>query len=92
MKIKVDELEGAALDWAVAQCEGEDYIPTPSGTTSAWSSHRRYIRWSAFSHDSQMYGLGPTQLIAAMRCYVKLCFGSMMDVPEHLFIPDGDNG
>ena len=25
MKIKTDELQGAALDWAVAKCEGLDY-------------------------------------------------------------------
>jgi hypothetical protein len=27
MKIKTSELTGAALDWAVATCEGEDYSP-----------------------------------------------------------------
>lgn len=27
MKIKTSELTGAALDWAVAKCEGEDYSP-----------------------------------------------------------------
>lgn len=27
MKIKTSELIGAALDWAVAKCEGEDYSP-----------------------------------------------------------------
>jgi len=27
MKIKTADLKGAALDWAVAKCEGEDYSP-----------------------------------------------------------------
>lgn len=39
---------------------------------------------SAFAPDSQVYGIGPTKLIAAMRCVVAMRFGDEVDVPEEL--------
>ena len=36
------------------------------------------------SADEPCYSIGPTPLIAAMRCYVSNCLGSEVEVPEEL--------
>jgi hypothetical protein len=39
--------------------------------------------WSAFA-ELQVYGVGPTPLIAAMRCYVASMLGDNVEIPEVL--------
>jgi hypothetical protein len=98
--MKTSELEGAALDWAVAQCE---YFPVRHGVddncpeySTDWSRggpiiERERIRldprglWCA-AHDTHEWteSTGPTPLIAAMRCYVASKLGDEVEVPEEL--------
>lgn len=136
MKIKTTELTGPALDWAVAQCEGEDYSPviTYSGIgteypatnySSSWDmagplidregisvircddvygqdalgfcNNVRIPVWGATTGqhpieytivgkkvylDDVVYG--PTALICAMRCFVSIKLGLVVDVPDGL--------
>jgi len=48
MKIKTSELTGAALNWAVAKCEGEDYAPDAStnGIGMEFEATRYSTDWS----------------------------------------------
>jgi hypothetical protein len=125
MKLKTNELTGAALDWAVAKCEGyTDYC----GATDKMLSPRKEQGWvplydlnhsidwaqggpiieresigftqgnevcddwvASYSWikprigiDDSVEGIGPTPLIAAMRCYVASKLGDEVDVPEGL--------
>lgn len=115
MKTKTIELTGAALDWAVAKCEGYDL--NPKTKASAWISYstdwsqggpiieregmdlrKSGDRWfcelwadnsgiaknpkQRFQHNR--YALGPTPMIAAMRCYVASKLGDEVDVPDEL--------
>ena len=133
MKIKTSELTGAALDWAVAKCEG--FLPADmtrgvgyfrpkdpnkakyftreyndSGSTgfaqamyepsSNWAQGGPIIEregvtssktvhgfWEAYKRphsEQECYQIGPTPLIAAMRCYVASKMGDEVDVPEEL--------
>jgi hypothetical protein len=118
MKVKTNELTGAALDWAVAKCEGLDiefedprdpwltldgiaHQPLHSYTPSTdWAQGGPIIeregicvflrsphwpknnRWSARQENDA--SLGPTPLIAAMRCYVASKLGEDIDIPEEL--------
>lgn len=114
MKIKTNQLTGAALDWAVAKCEGQDeeYVLDPEQfnllrETSAdspffystnWAQggpiiEREHIGtyhfvlpedgWAASVFDGPIY-VGPTPLVAAMRCYVSSKLGDEVEVPEEL--------
>ena len=108
--MKVDELLGPALDWAVAKCEGKE--------VRAWAVHRRLGRyhysndwaqggvilerekigldyypdgshvdggaWGAATNEGTIHVLGPTALVAAMRCYVLSKVGSDVEIPEEL--------
>jgi hypothetical protein len=94
MKIKTVDLTGAALDWAVAKCEGK-----PSwmmGFSTEWEKggpiierERINIRddggdqWAA-DDSIRAAAYGPTPLIAAMRCYVASKLGDEVEVPEEL--------
>jgi hypothetical protein len=113
--MKTSELTGAALDWAVAKCEGTingddldigfilegGYLPStdwaqggpiieregmdlnPHGVDS---SNGR-IQWRAavqWLDESDFESIGPTPLIAAMRCFVASKLGDDIDVPEEL--------
>ncbi len=110
--MKTSELTGVALDWAVAQCEGEDYSPitTYSGLGAEfpptnystnwaqggpiierermWFKHGPSTGWEAihglFLFPNCITGMGPTMLVAAMRCYVASKLGDEVDVPEEL--------
>jgi len=100
MKIKTDELQGAALDWAVAKAVGE-YKPTavPNYSTD-WAQggpiiEREFIcvsapmhpstrPWFAISDSAGFKSAGPTPLIAAMRCYVASKMGDEVEIPEEL--------
>jgi hypothetical protein len=98
--MKTSELTGAALDWAVAVCEhnvgwepeGEDrdYYSTDwaQGGPIIEREHTEFD----FDEDTQMFhaydgvyaGVGPTHLIAAMRCYVASKLGDTVEIPEEL--------
>lgn len=110
MRIKTAELQGKALDWAVAKCEGmppnyfdaddqaftddEGMLFCPSTNWSQggpiiereslaiepWASMNR---WTARSQKFAA-GVGPTPLIAAMRCYVASKLGDEVEVPNEL--------
>jgi hypothetical protein len=91
--MKTSELTGAALDWAVAKCEGlaVSVIASqwrnkncPHNYSTDWSLAGPIIEreeimleqwkttkhWQAFNESATFVCSGPTQLIAAMRCYV----------------------
>lgn len=103
--MKTSELTGAALDWAVAQCEGKIYHgPAWSKYSTDWAQggpiiEREWIaiecwpnesdenmRWAGTVYDKPPLceALGPTPLIAAMRCYVASVLGDEVDVPPDL--------
>lgn len=119
-KIKTSDLTGAALDWAVAKCEGRtDVRVDEDGALVAqhdfdystdWAQGGPLIEregisltlrtgiaaadgechWEATYTDDQadelwdVFGVGETALIAAMRCYVVSKLGAIVDVPEGL--------
>jgi hypothetical protein len=134
MKIKTSELTGAALDWAVAKCEGDKVFRPRVARPDDWDKaawlengsddryvvrvqHENYARfvdwtynpstnwmiggpiiereeiavgkgwkqWAAFKDaDTEDGVVGPTPLIAAMRCYVASQLGDEVDVPDEL--------
>jgi hypothetical protein len=121
MKVKTSELTGAALDWAVATCNGvecdEDnepiwfesdvpYAPRcPYQPSKDWAQGGPIIEREKmqvrFVQECYWYfttptdtwlanyvgvgeWLGPTPLIAAMRCYVASCLGQEVEIPEEL--------
>jgi hypothetical protein len=121
--IKTSELTGAALDWAVAKCEGRN-VETENGlvnwpyltgySPSTYWLHGGSIierkklaisplidhTWAAYAAESTRIAsagqnkievfswgfrnIGPTPLIAAMRCYVASKMGETVEVPEEL--------
>ena len=105
--MKTSELTGAALDWAVAKCEGINYVKDDVRFRGAYA--RKYStdwaqggpiierekisvwarddEWAAESFVPNQQGLecvGPTPLIAAMRCYVVSKLGDEIELPEEL--------
>jgi hypothetical protein len=104
MKIKTSELTGAALDWAVAKCEGiyfenleefemyaGDYSTDPSQAYPIIEREKIATdpdaddgQWAASTRDAPCYWVGPTPLVAAMRCYVASKLGDTVDVPDEL--------
>jgi hypothetical protein len=95
--MKTDELTGAALDWAVAKCEGVEIIVRQENWdwySSSWEQggpimEREKIatawhltRWVAWR--GVIEHPGPTPLIAAMRCYVASRLGDDIEIPEEL--------
>jgi hypothetical protein len=104
MKMKTSELTGAALDWAVAKCEGkrdndfgwwwDNYKPSTDWAQSGPIIERerietRYDRTGRFSEPwiaatLERMIIGPTPLIAAMRCYVASKLGDEVEIPEEL--------
>lgn len=112
--MNTNELTGAALDWAVAKCEGIEVVamkegratfsdPTDDGAlnempinySTDWSQGGPIIeqqgialylygdsQWNA--HVGGHESIGPTPLIAAMRCYVAFKMGDTVELPEGL--------
>ena len=97
--MKVAELSGAALDWAVAKCE---YFPVRSGFddncpeySTDWAQGGPIIEregialgqtgdgWEA-TCDGAVYISGQTSLIAAMRCYVMNTLNEEVEIPEEV--------
>ena len=111
MKVNTSELTNAALDWAVAKCEGHPNISDahPDGGVRVISGQRfnpsllwgdggpiieresiaigkGWEQWAAYKGcDTDEGMLGPTPLIAAMRCYVASKLGDVVDVPDELW-------
>jgi len=111
--MRTSELQGKALDWAVAKCEfpEPDYEPQDwlvyitedcmddgwvFKPSTDWSQggpiiERERIRldprglWCA-AHDTHEWteSIGPTPLVAAMRCYVASKLGDEIELPEEL--------
>lgn len=109
MKIKTSELTDAALDWAVAKCEGrlpasyDDWKQTWPHYSTDWAQGGPIIEREKIElryHDVIVAGIwyrdgigsdecshkaiGPTPLIAAMRCFVASKLGDEAEVPEEL--------
>jgi len=109
-RVKVSELTGPALDWAVAKCEGYDakifggvvWIDTKRTFGVSWMNcgpiierdrinldynhadvNWRGLVWLGDTGDTEA-ALGPTPLIAAMRCYVASKLGDEVEIPEEL--------
>ena len=92
--MKTSELAGAALDWAVAKCEG---LLHDDGTVSdywqpseLWEQagpiiERERISWADYGKFFKAGDYrGPTPLIAAMRCFVASKLGDEVEIPEQL--------
>jgi len=96
--MKTSELSGAALDWAVAQCEGFDNGDWLPDYSTDWAAGGPIIEregiavwqfddvtWRAMGKDTVPDPLeGATPLIAAMRCYVASKLGDEVQIPEEL--------
>ncbi len=95
MRIKTNELSGAALDWAVNQIEECCDDPTTPPFSTDWAQGGPIIEregitifqtgrdWMGYiRHDTESFA--PTPLIAAMRCYVASKLGDDIDIPEEL--------
>ena len=98
--MKTNELTGAALDWAVAKCEGVingdaldtgfilegGYVPSTDWAQGGPIIEREGI--AVFGDWQATLGEetynGPTPLIAAMRCYVASKLGDEVEIPEEL--------
>ena len=99
MKVKVYELQGVALDWAVAECEQfveDEFEPSENWADGGPIIERERIsvepcfdlKWVAIrteGPDSAFEEEGPTPLVAAMRCYVASKLGDEIEVPDELF-------
>ena len=100
VKVKTSALTGAALDWAVAQLEGEgaikrwnfnNYKPSLAWEQGGPIIERERIE-SHWHIPLEMWAAqhdvnlryGPTPLIAAMRCYVASKLGEEVEVPVEL--------
>jgi hypothetical protein len=94
--MKTSELTGAALDWAVAKCEGTralwwEYSPSQKWEQAGPIIEREKIAidfdgdaWCASDNRKPLANYGPTPLIAAMRCYVSSKLGDEIDLPKEL--------
>ena len=97
--MKVSELQGAALDWAVAKCESTLYADggmwdlfCPS---TEWEfggpiieRERIELEWSGPDWLAQIKAdneyYGATPLVAAMRAFVASKLGDEVEIPEEL--------
>lgn len=97
-KVNTNELIGAALDWAVAKCEGnsgdfgiDGYSPSTDWAQGGPIIENEeinlwtdgYAAWEA-TKPGFWQEWGPTPLIAAMRCYVGTKLGNEVEVPDEL--------
>jgi hypothetical protein len=93
--MKVSELSGAQLDWAVAKAEGftpktRIFKPSTDWEQGGPIIERERIRldprgvWVAGHDSSNDEYLGPTPLVAAMRCYVASKLGNEVDLPVEI--------
>lgn len=94
--MKVSELTGPALNWAVAKCEGKKCLYSYVEYSTDWTQGGAIIEreliglsyagrtWWAMVGDSTMSYSGETPLIAAMRGYVAAKLGDNIQIPEEL--------
>lgn len=98
--MKTSELTGAALDWAVAKCEGrkdndfgwwwDNYKPSTEWSQGGPIIERERITVIAMPNGSWATSTPlhtfhqPTPLIAAMRCYVASKLGDTIEIPQEL--------
>jgi hypothetical protein len=92
--MKTSELQGAALDWAVARCEGytyeTDYYPSKNWELGGPIIERVITKIEDYGDSWGAEGpnaperFGQTPLIAAMRCYVASKLGDEIELPEEL--------
>lgn len=82
----------------IPNAEGNGYFTFAPGYCQSWAEggpiiereeisvgHRyRYSDWVAGIDHKMLFSHGPTPLIAAMRRYVELKMGEMIDVPDEL--------
>jgi hypothetical protein len=95
--MRVIELSGQALDWAVAKADGypNEDISIDWNYSTDWAQSGPIIEregialylfgnaeWNA--HVGGKESIGPTPLIAAMRCYVASKLGQEVELPEGL--------
>jgi hypothetical protein len=98
--IKVSELTGQELNWAVQKAEGLDGWLAPVNYCGNWEHGGPIIEREGISvwvfddvtwkAENPFVGVdcvyeGDTPLIAVMRCYVASKLGYTIDVPEELF-------
>ena len=96
MQVKTSELTGAALDWAVAKCEGITlgvvYYFQPSTNWSQGGPIIERERITVIAMPNGTWATStplhsfhhPTPLIAAMRCYVASKLGVEIEIPAEL--------
>lgn len=115
--MKTSKLQGAALDWAVAKCEGFESWEVPVCCLrvyqhkdgryfqgNSWQPSTDWLQggpiierekigwfwdngnehWCASNPKGTFCEVGPTPLIAAMRCYVASRLGDDIELPEGL--------
>jgi hypothetical protein len=97
--MKVSELQGAALDWAVAECE--EFVEDEFEPSENWAdggpiierekiglkytgAAMEFVAWVNGELSTVHDHYGPTPLIAAMRCYVASKMGDEIELPEGL--------
>jgi hypothetical protein len=96
---KTNKLTGAALDWAVAKCEGMEgaFLANPYSYSTNWIFGGPIIErekldvfcsdviWgSAWDRHPNVVCTGETPLIAAMRCYAASKLGGEIEIPKEL--------
>jgi hypothetical protein len=97
MKMKTSELNDAALDYAVGKAEGlSHWLHGRVLYSNDWSEGGPIIERERITIDAGEHGrlwaarkgvyetVGPTPLVAAMRCYVVSKFGDQVELPEGL--------
>jgi hypothetical protein len=97
--MKVSELTGAALDWAVAECE--EFVEDEFEPSENWAdggpiierekiglkytgAAMEFVAWVNGELSTVHDHYGPTPLIAAMRCYVASKMGDEIELPEEV--------
>jgi hypothetical protein len=94
MKIKISELNRAALDWAVGQADECDLAPVEYSTKWEFGGliiEREGISvyfengdWHAKAQSKPVTYYDYSPLVAAMRCYVASKLGDEVEVPDEL--------
>jgi len=97
MKLKTSELQGAALDWAVADCDIDSTVYLHYSPSTDWAHGGPIIErerinvcydgggyWCATTDAGDPLKFAPTPLVAAMRCYVASKLGDEVEVPDEL--------
>lgn len=98
--MNANELNGAALQWAVAKCLGYVGAPTwmvrQAPAINDWTQGGPIIHAERITIDAGQHGtlwvarkgaretVGPTPLIAAMRVFVAATLGDKIEVPEEV--------